>query len=186
MPRPRIQVINRDDFRNQEIIELPDRPPTTLPPDSIRVRTESFTISLNSFTYARLGASTDFDWWKFHTIPEDAPAPYNDNSKWGRIPCWGIGVVTESTTSVAPVGTKFYGYLPLGTQEVVKRISAPEPGVKNQFIETTEYRKNYAGGFYNRYHLLPAGISEEELAWDTVMKVLYETSYTIHRYGFTW
>ena len=187
MTGPMIQVINRKDFRDHALVELPDdAQPKTLPPDSIRVRTDFFTISLNSFTYARLGSLPGFQWWDYHTIPENAPAPYNDTSKWGRIPCWGIGVVTESTSSIAPIGTKLYGYFPLGTQEVVKQVGPAEEGVTNQLIETSEYRKNYMGGFYNRYNIVPEDASEKDLAWDCVMKVLFETSYLIHRYAFTW
>ena len=127
MTAPRIQVINREDFRDQKLIELSDDDGLRkdLPPNSIKIRTTLFTINLNSFTYARLGSLPGFTWWDFHLIPSTAPEPYNDTKTWGRIPVWGIGVVTESNTDVAPVGTKFYGYIPFGTVEIttVKKVA---------------------------------------------------------------
>src|ERR1700749_250543 len=118
MAGPVIQVIDRQDYKQHHLVTLPDKPLPSLPPSSIRVRTQLFTLSVNNFTYARLGHW--LGWWDVHPMPEDTPAPYNDKTKYGRLSCWGVGVVTASTCSLAPVGTKLYGYLPVGTLEVDK------------------------------------------------------------------
>jgi hypothetical protein len=77
-----------------------------------------------------------------------------------------------------------YGYMPLGTLEVDKQIT--DAGVKNQIIETTEHRRNLLQGFYNRYMIIPPDSSETDLAWDSAMKVLFETSFLINQYAFSW
>jgi hypothetical protein len=184
MADPVIQVIERADYKTHHLVTLPNEPFPQLPPSSIRVRTKFFTLSTNNFTYARLGHL--FGWWDFHPLPANTPAPYNDASKYGRLSCWGIGVVTASTAANVPIGKKIYGYLPLGTLEVDKQITTAEEGVKNQFIETTEHRKDLMQGFYNRYMIVPDNASESDLAWDAVAKVLFETSYLVNQYAFTW
>jgi hypothetical protein len=178
-----IQVINKSNYKEHHLVTLPDEKLLPLAESSIRVQTTLFSLSVNNFTYVRFGHLVG--WWDFHHLPATTPAPYNDPEKYGRISCWGIGVVTESTTPLTPVGTKIYGYLPIGTLAVSKTIVASEP--QNYFVETTEHRKHLPD-LYNRYFIYrdSSGISESDFAWDATMKVLCETSYLINRFVLSW
>jgi hypothetical protein len=178
-----IQVINKSNYKEHHLVTLPDKKLLPLAESSIRVQTTLFSLTVNNFTYVRFGSL--IGWWDFHPLPATTPAPYNDAEKYGRISSWGIGVVTESTTPLIPEGTKIYGYLPIGTLPVSKRIVASES--QDCLVDTTEHRKHLPD-LYNRYFIYrdSSGISENDFAWDAMMKVLFETSYLINRFAFSW
>ncbi|KAK5065413.1 hypothetical protein LTR84_001251 [Exophiala bonariae] len=178
-----IQVINKSNYKEHHLVTLPAEALLPLAESSIRVQTTLFSLTTNNFTYVRFGDLVK--WWDFHPLPPTTPAPYNDPEKYGRISCWGIGHVIESTTALVPEGTKIYGYIPIGTLPVTKRIEASDS--PNYIMETTEHRAHLSE-LYNRYFIYRDNpeSSSNDFAWDAAMKVLFETSYLINRFALAW
>lgn len=73
-------------------------------PGQIALEVEAFGLSSNNTTYALLGDVLGH--WR--------PFPAEDG--WGRVPAWGVARVTGGDPSVAPVGARFVGYLPMATR----------------------------------------------------------------------
>ncbi|KAL5331079.1 hypothetical protein ACEPPN_000608 [Leptodophora sp. 'Broadleaf-Isolate-01'] len=177
---PVIQVLEIQDHTKQHLVSLPNEKLPPLPPNSVRMRTTLFALSANNLTYARIGHLVG--WWGIHPLPQSTPAPFSDESKYGRTMCWGSGQVMESTSPLLKAGQTLFGVFPIGTLPVDKEITADALGM---FLETTALRRDVLP-VYNRYFLYQDDDDEQSRAWDAVMRGHFETSYAIHRIAFSW
>ena len=85
------------------------RPMAALSAGQVRLAVESFALTTNNITYAKLGDAMDY--WQFFPTGEDA---------WGCIPVWGFARVVESQCDGVTVGEKLYGYLPMASHLVAE------------------------------------------------------------------
>ena len=73
-------------------------------PGQIALKGEAFGLSSNNVTYALLGDVLGH--WR----------PFPAEAGWGRVPAWGVARVTGGDPTLAPVGARLVGYLPMATQ----------------------------------------------------------------------
>jgi len=185
-PVPTIHVLEKADYTRQHIIPLPDALPLPpLGPSSVRMKTSLISLTTNNLTYARAGHL--LGWWDVHPLPPSIPDAFKDASKYGRISGWGYGEIIESNVPEIPTGKQLFGYLPIGTLPVDLEVKFP--GTKNQVLVTNSDRQHILP-FYNRYLLAPSKAENPapaaHLGYDSLMQVLFETSYNLNRHAFAW
>ncbi|KAI1334922.1 hypothetical protein F5Y15DRAFT_399734 [Xylariaceae sp. FL0016] len=181
-----IQILDKKNYFDQALVSLPNASP--LPPlgdSSLRLKTEIMCLTVNNFTYAKLGHL--LHWWDIHPLPSDTPAPYNDPSIYGRINCWGYAKVLESTFAGVPEGSYLWGYLPIGTLPQDLQVEAGD--VSDQVLVTSGYRQHVMP-IYNRYFVSPASLGSEiehkadGVAYDALFRIMHETAYLMAQYVF--
>jgi Protein of unknown function (DUF2855) len=126
--------LRKDDIRTARAVDVLLSP---LPEGAARLQLELFGLSANNATYAS-GGDGAYGWWDFFPAPEG----------WGRPPCWGIAKVSESRASGVAVGTRYYGYFPIGEALDVLPVNVTERG----FADGSAHRASKAS-IYNQYHL---------------------------------
>ncbi|KAI1657924.1 hypothetical protein F4813DRAFT_64147 [Daldinia decipiens] len=181
---PVIQILNKKDYFKQALVPIPD-PLPPLGESSLRIRTEVISLTSNNFTYCKLADMAD--WWGIHRIPPTAPAPYNDDSVYGRISAWGYAKVVDSTFPSVPKGSYVWGYLPIGTLPLDFQVR--ETGAPGQFFVTEPYRKKHLN-LYNHYFVFPESTSKEiqakadAIAYDALFRVMHLTAFLMAEFMF--
>lgn len=180
MAAPVIQVIDKADYKKQRLVSIPGELPP-LAPSSVRVRSSLLSLTTNNITYCRLAHIAN--WWSTYSLPANIPKEYNDAEKYGRIASWGFGDIVESNVESVPVGTKFWGYMPIGTLPVDMPVT-PFEGIKGQWINTDPARQVLMP-VYNWYLTEPPSGAEdkESLGWDALVFVMFFTGYAINRFA---
>ncbi|KAI9926176.1 hypothetical protein ASPWEDRAFT_174900 [Aspergillus wentii DTO 134E9] len=166
--------------------------PKELSPDSARVQPVVISLTSNNLSYARFG---DFlHWWDAYPVPATAPAPYNDKTKWGIVPAWGYGIVTESTINSLKPGTLLFGFWPTSSAPVDLKLSPSEPS--GNWVEISEHRKLQMS-IYNEYKetghydLPTSGTVDwpkeqlDNMAWTALLGTVWQTGYLLNKYSFT-
>ncbi|KAL9597893.1 MAG: hypothetical protein Q9219_004846 [cf. Caloplaca sp. 3 TL-2023] len=188
---PIIQILSKADFTQQSLIPIPPSsiPNSPLGPSSVRVRTVLIALTANNLGYAALG--TQLHWWSTYPIPSSAPAPFNDEAKYGIVPAWGYAQVLESTTAIAR-GSLLWGCWPVSTYPTELRL-APAAAPEGHWMETSEHRKELMA-LYQRYISLPFSptliepladeMMMEKLAQTALLKPLWEAAYLLNRFAF--
>lgn len=128
--------VDRGDLHRTRVVEDPAR---ALEAGEARLRVDAFALTSNNVTYAVAGDMLRY--WDF--FPAEAP--------WGRVPVWGFAEVNESRHDDLQVGTRVYGYLPMGTELVVAPGNVDDSG----FTDLAPHRGAMAAA-YNRYAAQPA------------------------------
>lgn len=117
--------INRSDIRESRLAPTPV--PTTDAPGQVVMRLDRFALTSNNISYAMSG---DFlDYWGF--FPTEAG--------YGRLPCMGYGIVTESTNPDIAVGGRYFGFFPVGDFHLVQA-EATRAG----FVDAAPHREPHA------------------------------------------
>jgi len=185
MARPayQVQILDKSDYTKQFLVSVPSAlPPLTS--GAIRIQSRILAVTSNTFLYARLGHL--LHWWDVWAPIPSFPAPYHDGSKYGRISSWGYAEVIESMHDQVPQGTKLFGYFPIGDYPEILEIDIDaETG---HVIETSKRRQQLMN-LYNRYQPFSPKTDlrdKEPRGWDSVMRVLFETSYLLNKYAFSW
>ncbi len=100
----------------------------------VLLRVGHFALTANNITYGVAGDSIGY--WRFF------PA----QGEWGCIPVWGFGDVVESRHPDVAVGTRVYGYFPMGTHVVLEPARINEHG----FADGAAHRADLPP-IYNQY-----------------------------------
>ncbi|KAK5744154.1 hypothetical protein LTR17_002184 [Elasticomyces elasticus] len=173
---PVIQVLDKKHYHTQELVSLPNEAPyLPIAPSSIRMRTKVLSLSINNFTYAKLGSL--IGWWDVHPLPPSTPAPFNDAAKYGRINAWGF----------VPAGSYLWGYLPIGT--LAQDLEVTDAGAQGQVLVTSPSRSKTMP-IYNRYIVFPPSLRHDieakadSVGYDVLVRVMFETAYLIADYAF--
>ena len=156
----RLSVARRD-LREMRLAPDPDAPAARpLADGEARLAVERFALTANNVTYAAFGDAMQY--WAF--FPGDDPA-------WGCVPVWGFATVSESRAEGLAVGTRVYGFLPMGTHLVVQpgRVSA------RGFTDTSAHRAPLAA-IYNRYTVASDPTPEGVQA---VLRPLFTTAFLL-------
>ncbi|WP_406316558.1 DUF2855 family protein [Streptosporangium sp. NBC_01639] len=98
-------LVRRDDLTAAEVRPVPH---PVLAPGEVRLAVEKFALTMNIVTYARLGDSELPFWAAF-----PGPAGY------GRVPVWAFLRVTDSRNTDIPVGSRYFGFVPMATHHTV-------------------------------------------------------------------
>ncbi|KAF2501782.1 hypothetical protein BU16DRAFT_207981 [Lophium mytilinum] len=184
---PSIQVLEKADYTKQHIVSLPNALPLPpLAPSSIRIQTSIIALTINNFTYARLGHL--IGWWNIHLLPESIPTEFSDTAKFGRISGWGYASVIESNVPNVPVGHLVYGYIPIGTLPEDLEI---KPAKTTNTIICTNPHRQHAWTIYNRYSVYPPSsttnpTNEASHGWDALMRGLFDTGRVMNQYVLAW
>ena len=154
--------VSRTDLHHVRAVS---RAPAPLAPGEARLVVDAFGLSANNITYAVYGDLMHY-WDCF---------PAGDEG-WGRVPVWGFGDVVESTTPGVEVGTRVYGYFPLGDELVVSPGRLDDQG----FSDIAPHREAVPS-VYSRYGTTtadriysPAREDQQMLLWP-----LFVTSFVV-------
>lgn len=152
---PVIQVLEKEHYFSQALVPLPSAVPyPPLAPSSLLLRTKLLALTVNNFTYAKLGFLAH--WWDVHYLSASTPAPYDDPSKYGRLSAWGWAEVLELTHTGVPAGSFFWGYQPIGT--LPQDLTVRDGSVPGQITATNAFRQKLMP-LYIRYFLARTSIS---------------------------
>ncbi|KAL3471151.1 hypothetical protein BJX99DRAFT_238024 [Aspergillus californicus] len=175
-----VHVVSKSDNRQHATFQIP-APTEPLKPSSVRVRTSLLGLTTNNLTYALAGAS--LHWWDAYPVPSTAPAPYNDQSKWGIVPAWGLSTVIESTIPEIQPGTVFFGFWPTSNHAVDLQLKAVEPA--GHWVDVSRERETLMS-LYNRYIVYDTkGKDIAEFAWEAAVRPIWVAGYVLSEYVFT-
>lgn len=136
--------------------------PASLPPlDNGHVRVRSLLLGLTSNNMAYASNGTRLHWWDAYPVPVDLPAPFNDQERYGIVPCWGYGEVLESHTPGLDVGRLLFGFWPSSHLPVDLQL-VPAAAVKDHWIDVAPQRENVMN-LYRRFVLADAMLSAASL-----------------------
>lgn len=130
--------IDRSNIRHHRVV---DSTPRDLQSGDVLLSVQSLALTSNNISYALSG---DFlDYWGF----------FPTEKGWGRLPAMGYGVVTESRNEGVPVGSRYWGFFPVGDHHVVKA-QATSTG----FVDVADYREKHAMAYrgFDKVPTVPA------------------------------
>ena len=125
--------VRRDAITTAELSEMERRP---LADGEVRVQVGRWALTANNISYALTGNTIGY--WTFY------PAPGGE--EWGIVPVWGFAEVSESLHPDVPVGTRFWGFLPMASDWVMQ----PDRVTERGFIDAEPHRAAMAV-VYNQY-----------------------------------
>ncbi|KAH9256446.1 hypothetical protein BASA81_005360 [Batrachochytrium salamandrivorans] len=108
--------------------------------EQIRLQVDRLALTVNVLGYAMSGLTLGY--YKYFPVEQE------NSAEWGRVPTWGTCTVVESRHAAFPLGTRFYGLVPLSCEFVAQ----PKPirGGGGGFVDVLEHRS--AGNVvYNTY-----------------------------------
>lgn len=125
--------VRRDAITTAELATIEPRP---LVDGEVRVSVGEWALTANNISYALTGNTIGY--WTFY------PAPGGE--EWGIVPVWGFAEVSESRHDDVPVGTRFWGFLPMASDWVMQPVKVSDRG----FIDGAPHRAAMAA-VYNQY-----------------------------------
>ncbi len=123
--------IARDDLHRTRVTNVD---PAPLAEGEARLAVQRFGFSANNVTYAVFGDLMSY--WSFFPAEQG----------WGRIPVWGFAEVIDAHGTGLTEGELLYGYLPMGSELVVR----PERVTDRGFTDATAHRAALPSA-YNGY-----------------------------------
>lgn len=139
--------------------EVPSRP---LAQGEVRLALESFALTANNVTYAATGFIIGY--WQFFPSGQEGQ---------GIVPVWGTAKVTESCNADLAVGTRLYGFFPMGAELVI----APKATPEGTFLDQSPHRADLPQ-VYNTYVSTREGRPEEDYM-KALLQPLLATSYLL-------
>lgn len=164
-------LVNRKDFAE---VALVGADVDTLAPDHIRVEIGPWALTANNVTYMVTGDQIGY-WHYFDPAHYDLMIAEPDGGRWGRMPVWGYGTITQSHIDALPTGTQIYGFFPVAGQMDLKPVKVTERG----FADGTEHRTKLHP-IYNGYTICesdPSFAAHPDL--QPVLRPLFTTSFLI-------
>ncbi len=160
----RFLEVNRDDLRRTRLLEHAVADPG---PGQALLRIDRFGLTANNVTYGVAGDQMGY--WRFF--------PTEDG--WGRLPVWGFADVAAGDVPGLEVGTRVFGYLPMGTHLLVE----PEDVTAHGFNDATGHRRGLPAP-YNAYRRCDADplYSPTTEGLQAVLLPLFLTSFVLDDY----
>ena len=157
-------LVQRDDLTHTRMDTTPS---SELTEGQVQIAVERFAVTANNITYGVAGDMIGY--WQFFPAEEDM----------GCIPVWGIGRVTESTVDQIDVGTRYYGYFPMGDSLTVE----PQKVGPNGFTDGAEHRSALPV-VYNQYVRVGAdnGFADGQDNHHMLYRPLFTTSFVLDDY----
>jgi hypothetical protein len=151
-------VCRRDDL---SVSEVRSATAPELQPGEVSLAVEKFGMTTNNATYARFGDDVVIAFW--NAFP--GPAGY------GRVPVWGVATVEDSLHPDIEVGTRYFGFLPMGTHHVV----APQLTAQG-FFDATPVR-DFLHPWYRSYQFLEGNEGLDDRR--TLLRPVYPASFNL-------
>lgn len=160
----RFLEVDRNDLRRTRLLEQAVAEPG---PGQALLRVERFGLTANNVTYGVTGDQMGY--WRFF--------PTEDG--WGRLPVWGFAEVAAGDVPGLEVGTRVFGYLPMGTHLLVEPAQVGAGG----FRDATGHRRDLPAP-YNAYRRCDADPLYSPTAQDlqAVLLPLFLTSFVLDDY----
>lgn len=157
-------LVHRQNLRDTCFAADPDAQ-RDLTDGQARLRIDRFALTSNNITYAAFGDAMKY--WDF--FPSVQPAH-------GCIPVWGFATVVESRVDGLSVGTRCFGYWPMGSHLVVTPARLGARG----FVDAAPHRAGLPA-IYNRVQLCAADPAYEAAneARQALLRPLFTTSFLI-------
>ncbi len=149
--------VNKGDLFDCELVSSPI---PMVDENEVLLRINSFAFTSNNITYGVVGDKLGY--WSFFPLPLPK----------GIIPVWGFAEVVASRHSEIVVGSRYYGYWPMGTFLKVRPIRVTGHG----FLDGTEHRKELPP-IYNYYIKGLKGWDKNSLGNYAIVKPLFTTAY---------
>lgn len=175
-----IHVVSKEDLNKHTTLNLTLPSPSPLTPSSVRVHTKVVGITTNNLSYAKRG--TLLRWWDTYPVPSSAPAPYNDQQKWGIVPAWGYGEVLESTITDIPAGSWIWGFWPTSSHAV--DLNLERAGLNGHYREVSEHRQKLMT-LYNAYTVVGNPPSEDLQGWMASVSAIWGAGYVMNHNVFS-
>ncbi|AUI61794.1 DUF2855 family protein [Amycolatopsis sp. BJA-103] len=86
-----------------------------LQPGEVRLEIEKFGLTANNVSYAKFGDGNIIPFWNAFPGPPE----------FGRVPLWGFVRVAESRNADIPVGSRYFGYVPMASHHTVQAEATP-------------------------------------------------------------
>jgi len=151
--------VKKTDWKQTRFVEAPV---PELAPAQVLFRVDRFALTANNISYALTGEPLGY--WRFFPCEPG----------WGRIPVMGFADVIRSTHPDVKVGTRCFGFYPMGRHLVIQ----PGAASATQIVDAAPHRAGLAP-FYAQY--LPTGGDESytEKREDQIllMRALFMTSF---------
>ena len=162
MPYDTKRLLSRKDDLGATILDVEAAPGAGT--GQVRLRTDSFALTTNNITYAAYGDSIGY-WQVFPTA----------RVGYGAMPVWGFATVVESLDDGVPVGTRVWGYLPVGDGLTV----TAENVTGKSFMDGASNRAAVPA-VYSRYVRVDGDphYRREHEAFQMLYRPLFITSYT--------
>ncbi|KAK0671345.1 hypothetical protein QBC41DRAFT_58955 [Cercophora samala] len=175
-----IQIISKTDFTAQSLTPAPSPSAPLTVPSSVRIQARLISLTTNTFTYAKLGGNPLLAWWNVWPLPSTVSPDTHC-----RIAAWGYSEVVESTVSSLPVGTKLFGYQPIGTR--VEEVQIKEGNVPGQYdvVLSGDGLRKGLNPIYNRYHVF-GNESAENKGLRALFYALWQTGWMLNQHVFAW
>lgn len=157
MPNTRL-LVNRRKFDQSRIDQVPL---PALSDGEVLVKTGEFGFTANNVSYALSGDMIGY--WKYFPVEGD---------EWGIVPVWGFAEVIESRCVSLPVGSKFWGFLPMASHVVMKPVTI----TSGNFVDGADHRLPLPE-MYNRYQRTE-GDPPELIAAADARSVLFPLCFT--------
>lgn len=142
--------------------ELAPQPQAPLEAGQVRMALKRCALTANNITYAVTGYVIGY--WKFFPSGTDGQ---------GLVPVWGTAEVSESNSSVLPVGAKLYGFWPLAETCVL----TPQRDAHGAVVDIAAHRVDLPA-VYNRYAVVkPTSAEQDDLR--ALLQPLLATSYLL-------
>lgn len=162
-----VHVVSKADNAKHAVCEISQALPA-LALSSVRVRTYLISLTSNNLTYARSGGPP-LHWWDVYPAPAACPPPFNNQEKWGIVPAWGYGLVTDSTIEAINPKSLLWGMWPTSGHEFDLHLEASEPA--GWWKESSD-RRSKLMTVYNRYEQ-PESLSPADMQIAALCKPLW-------------
>jgi len=123
--------VNKTNFRNLRVVE----PLETLKEGQARITIDRFALTANNVSYALSGDYIGY--WGYYPT---------DDSDWGNLCVWGIGIVADAGDTALEQGERLYGFWPMAADVVI----TPGRVRDASFDDVSEHRASLPS-LYNRY-----------------------------------
>lgn len=164
-------LVNRKDFSEVALVESET---AALAADHIRVEIGPWALTANNVTYMVTGDQIGY-WHYFEPAHYDLMIEEGDDIRWGRMPVWGYGTVTESQCAGIDVGTEIYGFFPVAKSMDLKPVKLSPRGFQDGADHRVELHS-----VYNSYSFTasdPSFAGHRDL--QPVLRPLFTTSFLI-------
>ncbi|KAK4198019.1 hypothetical protein QBC40DRAFT_284386 [Triangularia verruculosa] len=175
-----IQIISKTDFTAQSLTPAPSPSTNLTAPSSVRIQTRLISLTTNTFTYAKLGGNPLLAWWNVWPLPSTVSPETHC-----RISAWGYSEVVESTIASLPVGSRLFGYQPIGTR--AEELQLKESNVAGQYdvVLSDDGLRVGLNAIYNRYHIF-GDEDRQSRGLRALFYALWQTGWMLNQHVFAW
>ena len=164
-------LVNTDDFAEVALVNIEE---DALADGCIRLALGPWALTANNITYMVTGDQIGY-WHYFNPAEYGLQMDEGDGIKWGRMPVWGYGEVTQSRCADVKVGQKIYGFLPVADSFDMRPVKLTPHGFQDGMAHRTKLHSLYNG--YTFIDTDPSFHVHQDL--QPVLRPLFTTSFLI-------